>query len=485
MEPDISDLQIMTSSALQVNYLDNSTTNDNMLTLVATLADMDRGELNCSTVNVSIDGVDVSSQAIVSIPFADPDGQQGSLGYGYWIGMITYTPYLPLSDRGHYVEVKVSDVAGNTASRNWTFTIDTQAPNLVLNTPSTGISTNVNVTTISGTTTPGSTLFIRGKEVEVKEDGSFSKEERLEEGINEITIESVDWFDWDDVKGLIPGNTAATTRTITLDTTKPQFSRITTSTTSITNKDATTIIGKIEDERSEDVILTVNDLLTAVNSDGTFMATLLLEEEGENEINIIATDPAGNTNETSMTIVKDTIKPILTIETLSPNAQGILNIKGTTEQGATITINGKPVPVVNGAFNKEIDLSYGPNLIVIESKDAAGNVEEIREVVMYSSMPVIGFLPLSLISMIVLLLIGLFVGYVLLSRTKFGKKIEEEEVGEEVEEEEVEDVKEDEFVEEEREVEAEEVEIEEEKEAEEETSEKDLEELGKELFGEE
>ena len=239
----------------------------------------------------------------------------------------------------------------------------------------------------------------------------------------------------------------------------------------------------------------MNDILTAVNSDGTFMATLLLEEEGENEINIIATDPAGNTNETSMTIVKDTIKPILTIEALSPNAQGVLNIKGTTEQGATITINGKPVPVVNGAFNKEIDLSYGANLIVIESKDAAGNVEEIREVVMYSSMPVIGFLPLSVISMIVLLLIGLFIGYVLLSRTKFGKRIEEEEVGEEVEEE-VEEVKEeeDEFVEEEKEVEAEEAEIEEEKEGTEEpkeqeaskeiTPEKDLEELGKELFGE-
>jgi hypothetical protein len=375
------------------------------------------------------------------------------------------------------------------AKNGWSFTVDRGAPHLIIDTPSTDISTNVNVTTISGITVPGATIFIRGNEVEVKEDGSFSKEERLEEGINEITIESVDWFDWDDVKGLIPGNTATITRVITLDTTKPRFSRITTSTTSITNKDATTIIGKIEDERSEDVILTVNDILTAVNSDGTFMATLLLEEEGENEINIIATDSAGNTNETSRIIIKDTIAPILSVEALTPT-QGRLTVKGTTETGAALTINGKPVPVVNGAFNKEIDLSYGPNLIVIESKDAAGNVEEIREVVMYSSMPVIGFLPLSLISMIVLLLIGLFVGYVLLSRTKFGKRIEEEEVGEEVEEEEVEDVKEDEFVEEleaeeeiEKEAETEEEEMG--KESEEETSEKDLEELGKELFGEE
>jgi flagellar biosynthesis/type III secretory pathway M-ring protein FliF/YscJ len=198
-----------------------------------------------------------------------------------------------------------------------------------------------------------------------------------------------------------------------------------------------------------------------------------------------------------MTIVKDTIKPILTIEALSPNAQGVLNIKGTTETGATITINGKPVPVVNGAFNKEIDLSYGANLIVIESKDAAGNVQEIRELVTYSSMPIIGFLPLSVISMIVLLLIGLFIGYVLLGRIRSGKRIEEEEevTGEvwEEEEEPVEELEAEEEIEKEAETEEEEMgkESEEEKEGikeekgTEEVPEKDLEELGREIFGEE
>ena len=62
-----------------------------------------------------------------------------------------------------------------------------------------------------------------------------------------------------------------------------------------------------------------------------------------------------------------------------------INISGSTEAGSRIWINGKPVEVNRtGHFYKVISLGTGPNLIIIESEDPAGNVNEVSYVVEFS-----------------------------------------------------------------------------------------------------
>jgi hypothetical protein len=120
--PVISDLGINVGEGLQVNYLDDSTTNDNMPIFSASVYDWDRGELDPSSGKLYLDDVDVTSLAKINIPFADPDGTGatgGPLGYAYWLGTMTYIPTKPLSDEVHKMRVEVKDSAGNLVSKEW------------------------------------------------------------------------------------------------------------------------------------------------------------------------------------------------------------------------------------------------------------------------------------------------------------------------------------------------------------------------------
>ncbi len=56
-------------------------------------------------------------------------------------------------------------------------------------------------------------------------------------------------------------------------------------------------------------------------------------------------------------------------------------VQGTTEPGATVTVNGEPVDVAgDGTFKKTVALTReGWNTIVIRATDPAGNTTEDRK----------------------------------------------------------------------------------------------------------
>jgi len=130
----------------------------------------------------------------------------------------SYTPTTALGDGEHTIAINVKDNDGNSAvQKTVTFTIDTVAPVLTINSPADGYITNDSTVTVSGVTNDATstpvTITVNGSTVTVNSDGTFSKAVTLNEGANTITVVAKD----------AAGKTTTVTRTVTLDTGAPSF----------------------------------------------------------------------------------------------------------------------------------------------------------------------------------------------------------------------------------------------------------------------
>ena len=60
-----------------------------------------------------------------------------------------------------------------------------------------------------------------------------------------------------------------------------------------------------------------------------------------------------------------------------------LVVRGETEDGATVSINGEDVETLHGLFIAEVRLQEGPNTITVVSMDPLSNVATVRFIIMY------------------------------------------------------------------------------------------------------
>lgn len=169
-----------------------------------TVTDDDSG-VDGSSVNIKIDGGAVITSGIT----------KKAITGGY---ECTYTPTAALADGEHTVIINASDNDGNAAvQKSVTFTVDTVAPVLTINSPADGSVTNNNTCVVSGVTNDSTSspvkVTVNGVSVTVAADGTFNKSVTLSEGANTITIVATD----------TAGKTTTVTRTVTLDTGAPSF----------------------------------------------------------------------------------------------------------------------------------------------------------------------------------------------------------------------------------------------------------------------
>jgi hypothetical protein len=436
----------------RVYYLDKITTNDNTPQLAVSITD-DRGELDWTSPKVFFtdkDGntLDVTQNSDIIINYVDPDGRTGPLEYGYWAGSMSYEPTEPLAHGTYTIRFEVKDMAGNLASEVYHFNIDNIPPSLPDDfiVPHDMYSTTESEITISGKTDPFATVIIRGINVTADDKGEFNVDIILEPGINDISIQVIDWFDQDIAGNLIPGNSQSTTRRIIYDTVPPLIKDVTNSTGSPTRDEFVEISGKVEDYIGNstlqypwlptDVTVRVNGKLTEVLSDGIFTESVVLAE-GLNTIVLEAVDEADNKFFYFLNITRDLTKPILTIEHLPTESNvDIVVVGGTVEIGSTVLINGKYVPSIGGIFLEEITLSEGLNTIKVEAIDDAGNVNDITRYITYSpqEQPKYLFYGLLAFVVVIMLLLGFAIGRIFSSRKKPEKiKYIEEEIEEEPE----------------------------------------------------
>lgn len=153
-----------------------------------------------------------------------------------------------------------------------------------------------------------------------------------------------------------------------------------------TNDSSLSISGRSEPGAT--VYLTINESTedVLVNNEGEFKLTIELEA-GENTIKGYTEDTAGNQSHTSdtYTVNLDTKPP--DIEVTEPTEgqeffgeqQKQLTIRGLTEEGSEMTINGRFVRVDSeGNFEHKLEMSEGEYNLNIKSTDRAGNLSEIN-----------------------------------------------------------------------------------------------------------
>lgn len=241
------------------------------------------------------------------------------------------------------------------------YIVGTGAPGLTLSSPSAGLLTKNPSVTVSGSTDPGATVTIDGSAVSVGLDGSFSDTYTLADGTHTFTVVATN----------AAGLTQTDTRKVTVDTTPPAVALSSPLTGTLTNNAVATVTGTTEPGATVDV----NGVNAVVSATGTFDVSIPLQE-GANTITATATDAAGNAASSSVQVTLDTRAPALTLSSPTPGLtkNAAVLVSGSTEPGATVTVDGNAVTVDgSGAFSTTLSLSDGTHTVTVDATDAAGN----------------------------------------------------------------------------------------------------------------
>jgi Glucodextranase, domain B len=172
------------------------------------------------------------------------------------------------------------------------------------------------------------------------------------------------------------GNVATTTVTVKLDKTAPSLSLNSPENGSTVFASPAAVGGTLQDALSGFASATCNGVTVTVNGE-SFNCDVPLSP-GPNAINASATDVAGNTATSALSLIYSRI-PRITLT--SPANLSYLNISPTTVTGtvddptATVNINSIQAVVENGAFSVALPLAEGPNIVTASASSASGGVE--------------------------------------------------------------------------------------------------------------
>ncbi|MBY7143954.1 S8 family serine peptidase [Virgibacillus sp. NKC19-3] len=190
-----------------------------------------------------------------------------------------------------------------------------EAEEPVITTPAEDLITNEADLSVEGTASPTTTvqLMNNGEEVgtqEIGDDGEFSIPADLTEGENELTAVSV-------IDGTSIGESDPVT--VTLDTEEPELTIDNPQDGEKSNQETVTVEGTVSDSNLDYVEVNGQE---ADVSDGTYSKRILLDN-GENEIEVVAADLAGNSQTESVSLEVDFTAP--DIANLTPTEDVYIN----------------------------------------------------------------------------------------------------------------------------------------------------------------
>jgi len=285
---------------------------------------------------------------------------------------------IDLTDGSNLIYVDAADAAGNLASITLSVILDRSPPPLTVLYPSDGMVLDSKSLSVEGDAErgtairmsaygPGNVLLVDNVTVLPRQDGTFSHEIELVEGICTIVVHAVD----------AAGNTARITRTITVDTTPPSIEVITPADGLATNERFIEVSGTVDLE----ALLLLDGRL--IEHEWTFSTQVTLNE-GANTIQVRCLDAIGNERAITLNVVLDTKAPVLAIESpaRSPFVTNVRDIVVAGKVGgdlSTLKVAGKAVQVDgDGAFETTVTLAAdGPAEILIEAVDGVGNAASL------------------------------------------------------------------------------------------------------------
>lgn len=152
-----------------------------------------------------------------------------------------------------------------------------------------------------------------------------------------------------------------------------------------TNQQSVSLSGSAEPEATVKLTFNGTEQEVLVDKDGNFSFQNLNLFDGDNFFFAITVDPAGNLSQKTADkkIVYDNKPPTLTIDspadgsTYFGSSQRQVTIQGTTDSGASVTINERIVAVdETGKFQYTLSLNAGDNKLMVKSVDQSGNSTE-------------------------------------------------------------------------------------------------------------
>ncbi|MBN1389228.1 MAG: hypothetical protein JXA22_01150 [Candidatus Thermoplasmatota archaeon] len=272
------------------------------------------------------------------------------------------TPFaipLVLPDGPHTVRIVAKNDDGLYGNRSVSFGVDTIAPEIIVNSPSSPYFTNRSNVWILGSCSEDADLFIAGEKVPHKE-GSFTTMVLLSEGRNDILIRALDRA----------GNTASETLIVNYDPDPPYILVFSPPNGTRTNIREIMLRG-VTDPDTQHLWVNGHEI-ELVN--GEFEVLVSGLSEGINHIKIQAQDLTGSIGTRDLVVIVDTQPPSLIItEAPSLTDRSSVIIKGRTDPGAIVMVNGKLAEVKEGLFTSLVELLDGSNNITISASDDLGN----------------------------------------------------------------------------------------------------------------
>lgn len=184
-----------------------------------------------------------------------------------------------LLEGSNIIRVIATDPAGNVTSLAKEAILVTQPPEVAITSPTNGDWTNESLIKVTGVVPAGTLLKINGQEAVVNEGGQFEREVILQEGDNILRIEATD-----DV-----GNVTSQELVVRRKTTPPSLS-VNVLEGEVFQQADVQIIGKTD----PGALVLVGGQSVAVSSLGEFQTQVKLLN-GENLLDVVAQDQAGNT----------------------------------------------------------------------------------------------------------------------------------------------------------------------------------------------
>ncbi len=226
---------------------------------------------------------------------------------------------IPVDSEGHFnikqqllegsniIAVSATDSAGNVAVLSREAILITQPPEVTISSPLNGEWLNENLVNVEGTVPPGTSLKVNGQEAVVGADGIFQREVILQEGENVLRFEATD-----DV-----GNVSLQELIVRRKTTAPNLT-INVEEGEVFQQSEVQIIGKTD----SGVLLSVGGQTVAISSLGEFQTTVNLLN-GENVLDVVAQDLAGNVTQLQRRINYNITAPESELARVSRNLPGL------------------------------------------------------------------------------------------------------------------------------------------------------------------
>ncbi|NVO00624.1 MAG: Ig-like domain-containing protein, partial [Geobacteraceae bacterium] len=313
-----------------------------------------------------------NNSAITVSPVAEPLTREYSVDGGSWVNSYS----APTADGSHTVQVRDTDLAGNSATGNLTFNLDSTppvAPGVVL-ANDTGSSSADNISSMGGLKLTG---LESGAVVEYSINGGhdWSQNFNAVEGVNNLLVRQID----------LAGNISSTAGlNFTLDTIAPTVPIIS---LAVDSTDGAPGHGTDLHTNNPAIVVTAaNETVNREYSvDGSLWSNSYTPPTSEQSHTVLVrdTDVAGNSATGTLTFTLDTTPPVAPHVTLSiDSSDGLLNHgSDLVTNSAAISVTASTEPVVreysvDGGFwssNYSMPGNDGVHTVTVRDTDAAGN----------------------------------------------------------------------------------------------------------------